>query len=169
MKTTHISNQRTKVSRDFAMSEFYFGANPLQEWDCPQPLIDAAQVIRDWIGVPLIVSSTYRNPDKYGRGSAHEKGLAVDMYSKQVDVVSKYNDEITSYLNGTGSRLIEDLRAVGIDGFGIEGGCIHLDCGGYGLTRRYVNIDKYGKWSCFIWNPAKGINKSLKSSWTYTK
>jgi hypothetical protein len=162
METIRIVNgSKDKLSENLTMQEVYNSTDPDQEWDCPVALIKAFQIIRDWIGKPLICSSTYRHPDKYGTWSAHDKGLAIDMYSKAIDVISLYNAEITKYLKGEKSELIENLRQAGIDGFGIEGGCIHLDCGGYGIGKRITHTDAWGQWTAFEWRNGGKINRAL--------
>ena len=165
MKTIRIENGKTvQLSKNLTMQEVWNSTNPQQEWGCPQALIDAFQIIRDWIDKPLICSSTYRNPDRYGRGSSHEEGNAIDMYSKVVDVVTLYNLEVENYVAGRGSELIDKLRSVGIDGFGIEKHCIHLETGGYGVRKgRKIHTDKYGKYTGFIWTGwgPNDINRSI--------
>lgn len=165
MEKVHIKNgDPDNLTKNLSMQEVWNSTNPRQEWDCPVALINAFQILRDWINDKLICSSTYRNPDAYGRGSAHEAGLAIDCYSKVVDIVSIYNFELTDYLAGNGSALIEKLREAGIDGFGREKNCIHIETGGYGVQhKRKLHTDKWGTFTAFIWTGfgKNDINKSI--------
>ena len=53
-----------------------------------------------------------------------------------------------------GSKLIEDLRTVGVQGFGIESGnCIHLD---YRCGEICPDKDKYGVYIVFSWAKVTG-------------
>ena len=171
-ETIHITDTNQQLTTNFQSWEFYKAAHPPQEFECPLPLVMAAQILRDWLGFPVIVSSTYRPNDPYGKGSSHDKGVAIDFYTRAMihgdyaplspsQVIEKYNQEVLNYLAGKGSKIIENLREAGIDGFGIEGGCIHMDCFGYGAGKRINHVDKYGNYSAFEWRQGGKINRSL--------
>jgi hypothetical protein len=171
METIRIINgSKDKLSENLTMQEVWNSTNPKKEWNCPVALIKAFQIYRDWIGAPVICSSTCRNPDPYGRGSAHEEEDAIDMYSRVVDMITPYNTELINYTEGRGSELIEKLRAVGIDGFGIEKNCIHNETNAYGERHgrggrkgQFLHTDKYGTYTCFFWTGfgPNDINKAF--------
>ena len=126
MEKVHINLSHDQLSTNFQKQEFYIAANPHQEWDCEQALIDAAQIIHDWIGFATSCNSTYRPNDTFG---FHMTAEAIDLLSlamihglpspkTQSEILIEFKQECINYRDGKGSKLIEDLRKVGITGFG---------------------------------------------------
>lgn len=157
-----------KDTPNFKMHEFYTTASPDQEWDCPIALIDAVQVIRTWMGWPIIITSTFRQYDTWG---PHKDRLAIDFILKHgsqehpapisnSEMLVLFRKEVLNYRDGIGSIIVDKLRQVGITGFGLEPACIHLDCGNYGFNKRINHKDQYGIYTIFEWNYS-GLNRSI--------
>lgn len=129
------------------MTEFWsprFGKQV--DFEIPKCLIDGAQILRDFFG-GMIVTSTIRPSDKFGY---HKNGNAADFIPSNdaYTNIKKFEDECVRYQKDKGSELIKKLRSVGVEGFGIEGYCIHLDYrGGYGCPSK----DEHGKYIVFKW------------------
>jgi hypothetical protein len=154
MERINISFSNQKLSENFSMAEFYLAANPDQEFSMAKPLVDAAQIIRDWVGFQTKVTSTFRPNDSFG---FHKTGDAIDLCTPYAihggkppkypeDVISAFKVECMNYINGFGSKLISNLRKTGVTCFGIECNCIHLDCG----KRNNKRFDVYGGYTIFI-------------------
>lgn len=111
-----IQNKKIEVSNNFLMSEFWKG----QDFVLPDPLIQAAQILRDYIGKPLTITSTYRPNDTFG---FHRYGEAIDLIPGQ----DMFRLEVIKWIDTHQSELIYKLREVGITGLGVEAACIHLD------------------------------------------
>lgn len=153
MKTTHISFRNEQITPNFNIYEFYVAANPDQEFDIHTVLIVAAQLIRDWVGFACTVTSTYRPNDTFG---FHRYGKAIDIISNvqihgkpavktPAEILLSFKQECLKYINDEDSILIEDLRKIGITGFGVEANCIHLDC----RDNIFNHSDKYGGYEVF--------------------
>jgi hypothetical protein len=152
--TTLIRFDKTQLTPDFQSWEFYLAANPDQEFEIPNALILGSQVLREWVGFQVTISSTKRTKDPWG---PHLEGKACDYITydyihgkpapkKFSEILKEFRIECLNYIHGKGSELIDKLRSVGIDGFGIEPNCIHFDCN-YKVGGRK---DKYGNYRMFI-------------------
>lgn len=153
VKITAEHKQLLPSVKNFDSYEFYIAANPDHEWDCPVALILAAQIIRNWVGFSVHATSTSRPNDTFG---FHRTDQAIDLLSASVihgdlppktpaHILADFKEECLSYISGTGSELIENLRKVGITGFGIEQVCIHLDC----RDNTFNHKDIYGQYMVF--------------------
>ena len=147
-----ITNSKEQLTANFVMAEFWavkYGGHV--DFDCPDELINGMQKLRDFFGV-MKITSTIRPVSKSGY---HINGNAVDSIPliNTVANIALFRKECLSYINGKGSMLIESMRSVGVQGFGIESGCIHIDYrGGKNCNRS----DKYGRFIVFEWDKNNG-------------
>lgn len=117
-----------KLSESFRVREFACkdGSDKMLIDDV---LVDYLQRIRNWAGVPLIISSGYRTPAynaKIGGASSsqHTKGKAADVYAKDR---AKFIHQIAQY-----------AEAIGVHG---------IECN---EDKNYVHLDtRPGKWYCY--------------------
>lgn len=147
MQKVRITNSKDKLTANFTMTEFWavrYGGHV--DFDCPKCLIDAVQILRDWYGSPILITSTIRNYQKQGY---HTNGNAIDCIPLK-DSIDRFRKE--SY-NHKSSDLIKKLRAAGVEGFGIESGCIHLD---YRGGKNCASVDEFGRYIVFEWSPKTG-------------
>lgn len=151
MKTIHIIDSKEKVIEGghFMFHEFFkpkFGGGI--EFDMPESLMLAMEVLRGYFHSPWLVSSVIRPLDKFGY---HITGLAIDSIPADTikwDAIEEvFKEECLNYQKTRQSNLIIDLREVGITGFGIENGCIHLDV----RTDHLHSKDSYGEYCIFFW------------------
>lgn len=154
MEKIYIDFKNEQLTKNFNMYEFYVAANPDHAFVFPKPLIEAAQIIRDWTGFQTNVTSTSRPSDTFG---FHRVDCALDLctpYSihgaappqSPGQVLAAFKIECLNYIAGAGSELIESLRKVGVKGFGVECGCIHLDIR---PDNPYNRKDAYGTYCVF--------------------
>ena len=96
-----------------------------------------------------------KGKEAFTKGKEYKAGLSIRSGSidvtatkkaDKVKLITNYNNELLNYLSGKGSKVIEDLRQVGITGFGIEDTCIHFDIRGESVCNRR---DKFGKYLVF--------------------
>ena len=133
--------------KSFTHVELYNAAHPSQEFDIYVNILKGLQILRDWYGDKLTVTCTYTPNASFGY---HRYAKAIDVTATKkadkVKLITNYNNELLNYLSGKGSKVIEDLRQVGITGFGIEDTCIHFDIRGESVCNRR---DKFGKYLVF--------------------
>jgi len=148
MKIIKIINSDLKVSDNFTFKEYFHTILSPQdlEFDIPNPLIRGMQFLRDYWKEALEITSAYRPDDKYG---FHKIGHAVDSVpvdsKHRLDRIADFKEECVNYKK---SPLIAGLRARGLNGFGVEMYCVHLD------VRPDNNChltDDYGKFCIFEW------------------
>ena len=147
MDKLHIINSNQEVATNFLMDEFWLASrNPQQDFDTPSIFPQAAQILRDWSNGALRITSTLRTDDP--PGYPHSLGLAFDTISLKDNTayLANFKQECDNYINGKGSTLISNLRAIGVDGFGIEEFCVHIDAGFIEGNRS----DEYGKYRIFV-------------------
>ena len=148
METIHISNTTDPLSENFNMQEIYSPTltKPCVEFDLPKCLLDTVQHLRTAWGVPINVTSAIRPGDTFG---FHRTGQALDFitYDDPLGYIAKWK---TMCMNYKTSALFKELRALGLNGFGIEGGCIHID---YRPDANCTLEDEYGKYCIFFWEP----------------
>jgi hypothetical protein len=142
-----IKNENKVIffANNFMLNEFWKG----EDFDMPDALIKAAQVIRNWHNGRVTVTSTLRKKDTFGQ---HRYGKAIDLVATKKEAKLAFIDlfyfETMSWINGNGSTLIDSLRKVGITGMGPENTCVHLDCRN---TNKCNRMDQYGKYIAFIY------------------
>ena len=138
-----------KLTRNFTHKEWSLAKySDKTSYEAPTALIYAVQAIRDWFQGKVLITSTLRKSDKFG---FHRLGLAVDLVPSNecLYTMNDYFDELFKYQNEGKSDIIEELRSLGVNGFGIErGNCIHLD------VRPKINSpsgDEWGNYCVFSW------------------
>jgi hypothetical protein len=129
---------------DFKYYELYNAAHPSQEFDIYTSLLKGLQIFRIWYGDKITVTCTYTPNASFGY---HRYGKAIDITATKkadkIKLITNYNNELFNYLAGKESKIIKDLRKVGITGFGIEDTCIHFDIRGESACNRRDTFGKY--------------------------
>lgn len=111
-----------KISKNFNLKEFECTHPDHNHVQVDENLVDKLQKLREILGVPLIINSAYRCPERNrqvggAKNSQHLKGTAVDISLETIDLPI---DEL------------EDLAdSLGFDGIGKYNTFIHLDVRGY--------------------------------------
>jgi len=161
MELVRISNRSEKITANFNVLEFWRKSKPQVEYDFPKCFFGAGQILHDYYHCTVDV--TCAKSDTYNFGY-HRLGRATDYLptERRTEILADFKNECLNWINGKGSKLIESLRSIGINGFGIEGNCIHLDNRESNTSR----VDKYGKYIVFEFKFAPDgktflINKSL--------
>lgn len=155
METKKVIFSTEQVAKNFQLWEFFIASNPNHEFNIPVPLIEAAQIIRDWVGFQTKIQSTSRpNDPPFGQ---HRFDKAIDLVTPYVihgatapktpeQIFAAFKTECLNYIAGKGSSLIESLRKIGINGLGVECNCIHLDIR---PDNPYNRKDAYGSYCVF--------------------
>ena len=140
MDKIHISKEKKSLTKNFNSSEFYFGL----DFDLPKSLVDGAQFLREYFNKPIKITSTFRPKDLFG---FHRYGEAIDLIWFD-DNYNKFNIFKNECKNHKTSEMFKGLRKCGIDGFGLENSCIHLDI----RPDLYCHLtDEIGKYCIFTW------------------
>lgn len=117
---------------NFTQDEVYkasYGTNG-EPFSISDATLKGIQLIRSYYGIPFLISASYRTPahekskGRSGTGT-HTKGLALDIDptgEKQEDVILDYHQQILNK-----GPLYQQLRAVGVNGFGLYDNFIHID------------------------------------------
>ena len=148
MDFIHIKNTNEQLSPNFNMQEIYSPTltKPGLEFDLPKCILDSIQHLRTVWATPIEVTSVYRPTDTFG---FHKTGDALDFitYDDALGYIEKWR---TMCINYKTSSLFQELRALGLKGFGIEGSCIHID---YRPDEECTLEDDNGKCCIFMWEP----------------
>jgi len=151
MELINISNTQENLSENFTMQEFFAPTltKPGKEFNIPKCLIDSIQHLRTSWNIPIEITSVYRPADTFGY---HMSGNAVDFitYNEPLGYIDKFK---TMCINHKTSQLFKELRALGLNGFGIEGSCIHID---FRPDNNCNLSDEYGKFCIFTWSEKEG-------------
>ena len=152
MEYIDITNSNTQLTPNFKMNEFWHTKFPRDiDFSIPKCLVDAQQILRNFYGCGVLITSCIRKNDSFGFHRYLNGTGAIDSIPL-VDTVAnidKFRVECLNYQSHVGSKLIEDLRAVGVQGFLMEGGnCIHLD---FRKDNNCADVDKYGKYIVCGW------------------
>ena len=162
MKTLKVINSDLNISENFKFSEYF---NPTVshtklEFDIPECLIRGMQYMRDYFKIPLEITSVFRPTDHFG---FHQTGHAVDSVPSDrklaLSILDKFKEECINYKN---SPLIKGLRLKGVNGFGIESYCIHLD---YRPDINCTLADDNGKFCIFFWENDGSSNGKSTLVW----
>lgn len=152
-----IKGDQSKIVPNFENGEFFTKSIDFvgDSHYLNEKLIYAAQAIRDYLGVPVNVNSTYRtylgNLNEGGAtGSLHLKGEALDLQTNGGSAQIQYEVE-------TQGPLYQKLRSLGIGGFGIGQSFIHLD------TRNSGNQRDNNNGSFALWY-YQGVKKKYTNS-----
>lgn len=153
-------NSNTQTTKNFVEKEFYSKSfNAPASHYLNELLPSALQVIREYFGVPIKVTSTFRTLSHNtiigaSTRSQHLTGEALDFQFIQNNehLITLFNEQIE-----TQGVLFQELRSFGINGFGIYDNFIHIDCRlneEEPTGREYNNSSQHGG-SFAFWNNSK--------------
>lgn len=115
---------------NFSLAELYSRSPdaPQQHW-IDDDVVNALQAIRDWCGVPIVVTSTYRTPEHNGAvggsmNSMHLEGRAIDFAFMEDN--EEWIAELQRHIKYDGV-MKEVLLSHGIRGFGYYDNFVHID------------------------------------------
>jgi len=111
-----------QISKDFNLKEFECTHPDHQHVQIDEQLLENLQQLRDFLNVPLIITSAYRCEERNrqvggSKNSLHKQGKAVDILLSTIPVDIDDLEEIAERL--------------GFDGIGKYNTFIHLDVRGY--------------------------------------
>lgn len=133
-------NGRKKLAKNFNEKEFYFAkAGQPDEWQLPDELVTALQLIRDFAGVPIIITSTFRSPSYNNEvggvsDSLHLQGRAIDFVFARNNVA---NIKKAAKSIRTG-ELMAKMSHLNVRGFGFYIG-----------KKNFIHIDNRNSWTVF--------------------
>ena len=155
MKYIEITNSDEQLRPHFKMSEFWNSKfSRHSDFNIPECLVDAQEIMRSFFNCPIIITSCSRPDDKFGFHRYLNETGAIDSVPSKSEYIATFRDECMKYQDGRGSTLIENLRKIGVEGFGIESGnCIHLD---FRNGTVCLDKDKYGTYTVFSWDKTNG-------------
>lgn len=128
----------------------------------PLNLINAANFLREFYGVPLIVTSTLRPEEGQ---ATHKEGIAVDLSTRAYpEVMRDFGARVKRWASGQEDHVIRTLRErYGLQGIGGNRFHIHIDARqnlvGGGVA------DKVGRWNYFDEESANFAWAKLESQW----
>ncbi|HAF28107.1 MAG TPA: hypothetical protein DCG75_03575 [Bacteroidales bacterium] len=153
----------SKVSKNFTRNEFYSKSiDSPNEHPLASVLVDAAQIIRDYYGVPVHIASSFRTKisNRVAGGalkSLHLTGCAIDLNVASKSAVININKQ---FKERTGD-LFKKLRSIGITGFGVYGeSFVHIDCRRSSDDVPMTEVDEFGDFQ--FWDHGK--KKSQKKT-----
>lgn len=139
-----IQNKNIQITPNFNMVELFQcsltgGFNFFQ----PACLVEGLEVVRDFFGAPIIVTSCIRPSDP--DWSPHKFGYAVDFITSIN--WSTYQSLIDSHFKeGTNSKLVLSLLELGVNCMIVEGPCVHLEYREINLNFHEDGDYYIGKW-----------------------
>ena len=156
MNKVFITNRNEFICKYFTSLEFWSPAK--HDFYISESLLKAADILRLYFLVPIIITSTSRPNDNFG---FHRYDMACDFISRKKNIQELFKIEVLKWIGGSSSDLISKLREVGITGLGVEQVCIHLDI----RTDHTSRKDQFGKYIAFEYKQDKDgnilINKKL--------
>lgn len=145
-----ISDRNGQVTRNFSYRELYNPKTGLESHPLDMNIIECVQIIRDYFGVPIRITSTYRNYIPIGgvSDSPHMIGLAIDFqFIGEKSMVENLYMLIRDDFDSKG-QLFQMLWNNGCRGFGSYDNFIHLDTRANAPNRwRRWNSEIYGRWN----------------------
>ncbi|MEM1124162.1 MAG: D-Ala-D-Ala carboxypeptidase family metallohydrolase [Bacteroidota bacterium] len=126
-----VRNVSDLLTPNFKQSEFFQPLNGLSEHPIAMELVEAAQFLRTYFGIPIKITSSYRNyvPDGGVKRSVHMLGQAIDLTFL---AVQNQKDDIFIQLRYDFDQrgpVFQELWRIGIRGFGSYDTFLHLDAG----------------------------------------
>ena len=120
-------NDERQVVANFTLDEFYNSKIGKPHW-ISLNIIECAQIIRDWAGVPTEVNSSYRDyvPTGGATYSPHMMGEALDLDFFESNMEEELLVRIRDDFDAKG-ELFQRLWAAGCRGFGVYDGFVHID------------------------------------------
>lgn len=166
---TITGGDKTPLTPHFNASEFYSHSSdrPAQH-PFADVLVQAAEVLRTHFGTAWRITSTFRTEADERRilkaknkpffVSQHMKGKAFDSQPANMDPAIMHAIWVDFTTNGP---LYKQLRALGINGFGIYNTFIHLDCRSDEFKAH--RADTYGPVA--RWDSRTGAAREVGNSW----
>lgn len=124
------ANDNRGVAANFKAKEFFNSSNGLESHPIAQEVIDAVQYIRSLKGVPIRITSTYRNfvPSGGAKVSAHMMAQAVDFqFAVEQEVRDTIMIELREDFDKKGPIFQELVTRFGVSGVGMYDSFVHLD------------------------------------------
>ncbi len=149
-------NYNIKVSPNFTEKEYYsasFGTDG-SAFEYSDAVIKGGQIIRDYFGVPMKVTASYRtsawdkSKGRSGTGQ-HTKRTAGDFAFLDDETLFKYHKEILER-----GALYQALRQAGINGIGLYDNFLHIDSRATGNTPD-SNYGNFAFWDNRTWSKKK--------------
>lgn len=154
MKTILITNKRDNITNDFQYKEYWKG----RDFEIYACIPKAIQILRDYYGLKISISSSYRPNDPVYMPDAHRKTPpAIDCVTtdraKWAEIRDKIREEFKNWMT---SKLVKDIINTGTNVMIIENTCLHLH-------HRKVNLhqtNQYGGIYIGEWKPdgKAGVN-----------
>jgi hypothetical protein len=149
-------NNTSKVSNNFTQKEYYdasFGTTG-KAFNLSDATIKGGQIIRDYFGVPMKVTASYRTRDwdiSKGRSGIgqHTQRTASDYAFLDDDTLFKFHKEILER-----GELYQALRNAGINGIGLYDNFLHIDSRQTGSTPD-ANFGSFAFWDSRTWSKKK--------------
>lgn len=158
-------NNSGYVTNNFTHKEYFnaaFGlSKDVDSFELSDKTISAGQVIRDYLGVAMIPTATYRTPahdikkGRSGKGT-HTRKIAIDYdFVDEAAAVNeaallRFHQEILNQ-----GPLFQKLRALGVTGFGLYDGFLHIDSRPEGGKQK----DQYGTYA--LWDERTYTKKNF--------
>ncbi len=135
------------LSPHFKEYEFFSRCPDYKKNEHPlaQPLIRAAEIIREFMNEPVYITSTWRTAEcnKISGGAPDSYHLS----GKAVDLVCPLKMKILNDAVAQRGYLYHLLRVAGINGFGLNDRFLHIDCRSYG----YISDKDYGSYTLWYY------------------
>lgn len=146
----YITDEKDRITSNFRMSEFFtrcISYDHKYGHFLDSVLIQGIQMIRDEIGVPIVILSSFRpyecNMAVGGaKSSQHRFNNAIDFQFTSRAGYHRYKDEIMKE-----GCLFQTLLTIGISGFGGYSNSFHIDTRDHGS--RSFGPFKYSMWGVF--------------------
>jgi len=122
-----IKGSNRNITANFSERELFSKAPGVQEHNLSDTTINGIQIIREFFGAPIYITSTFR-PVWYNRSigstdtSQHVQQTALDFTFRDAKLQAAYNHDIE-----TRGPLYQKLKAAGIRGFGLYRTFGHID------------------------------------------
>lgn len=129
------NGDQRQLTNNFTASEFFNPKNGLREHPIAVKVVEAVQYIRNFFGVPIRITSTYRNYVPGGSGVVNAAKRSPHMLAQAVDaqfvVDVEKRDAMMIYLrnefDAKGLLFQVLFESYGVRGFGVYDNFFHLD------------------------------------------
>lgn len=151
-----VGNRSDLITANFKQSEVYNKRTGLKEHPIALELIEAAQFLRDYYGIPIRFNSTYRNyvPKNGVKRSLHMLAMAGDIkFLADEKTTQNLLIQLRHDFDQQGP-VFQELWKRGVRGFGSYDSFIHLDVGKANYyefiaakRKRKFAGERYGRWN----------------------
>lgn len=127
-----ITPSSAQASPNFTYSELFNSKVGRSSHPLSRQVIDCAQFLRDYFGLPIRITSTYRNyvPTGGASYSPHMIGVAIDLQFDKSSVPAAKRDELYTVIRDDFKRkgaIFQGLWERGCRGFGSYDTFVHID------------------------------------------